>query len=205
MQPRPERAAPVEAVEIADGGEKRLLRDVLGGRRVVDDEVGRPMCPRPVQAEERLDPRGGPPLGGAHEGALVAAGAHAPTLRPRRTQEVPHAIRTKQASCDERAMRARSIGTPPALKVQSVPCESDGVRISPKPCCDVVRPERDGDRSDPAPVERMDAQDAVVAARHERAVVDERDVLGRRVSCDRADQPARARVVDRDAGPGRPR
>ena len=84
VQPGPEGAAAVEAVEVAHGGEERLLRDVLGCSGVVNDEVRGTVGSRPVQPEQRLDPRGGAPLGGAHEGALVAARAHAPTLRPPR-------------------------------------------------------------------------------------------------------------------------
>ena len=98
-------------------------------------------------------------------------------------------------------MRARSIGTPPALKVQSVPCESDGVRIIPKPCWTLYEPS--GTAADPTrrPSSAWMRKHAVVAARDERAVVDEGDVLRRRVRRDRADEPARARVVDRDPAP----
>ena len=81
VQPRAERPSAIEAVEVADGGEEGLLRDVLGGGRVVDDEKGGPVRPWPVQAKERLDPRGGPSLRRAHGGALVAAGGHPLTLR----------------------------------------------------------------------------------------------------------------------------
>ena len=82
VQPGAEGPPAVEAVEVAHRGEEGLLGDVLGGRGVVDDEKGRPVRPRPVQPEERLDPRGGPSLRRAHEGALVAAGGHPLTVRP---------------------------------------------------------------------------------------------------------------------------
>ena len=82
VEPGPERAAAVEAVEIADGGEERLLCDVLGCARVVHDEIRGAVGAGPVQPEERLDPRSGPSLRRAHEGALVAAGGHPLTVRP---------------------------------------------------------------------------------------------------------------------------
>ena len=55
VQPRAERAAAVEAVERAQRGQERLLRDVLGGRGVVHDEPGRAVGGRPVAAEELVD------------------------------------------------------------------------------------------------------------------------------------------------------
>ena len=98
-------------------------------------------------------------------------------------------------------MRARSIGTPPGAEGAERSLRERRGQDHPEALLHVVRAERNGSRSDSASVERMDAQHAVVAARHERAVVDERDVLRRRVGRDRADQPARARVVDRDPAP----
>ena len=71
VQPGSERAATVEAVERADRGEKRLLGDVLGGRGIVDDEVGGPVGARPVRAEERLEVRGGSGPGTSNPGALI--------------------------------------------------------------------------------------------------------------------------------------
>ena len=60
VQPRRERAAPVEAVERPQRGEERLLGDVLGRGRVVDDQVGRAMsrgqC-RANSASTAADPR----------------------------------------------------------------------------------------------------------------------------------------------------
>ena len=58
MQPRAERSAPVEALEAAQRGEKGFLRDVLGGRCVVDDEKRGSKCLRPVQPKESLERRG---------------------------------------------------------------------------------------------------------------------------------------------------
>ena len=55
MQPRAERAAAVETVEIADGGEERLLGDVLGGGGVARDEPRRPEGARPVLAKEPFE------------------------------------------------------------------------------------------------------------------------------------------------------
>ena len=76
MQPRPERTAAVETVEVAHRGEERLLRDVLGGGRVLHDEIRGPVSPRPVLAEERLEVRGRSRLRAPNPGALLPAGAH---------------------------------------------------------------------------------------------------------------------------------
>jgi hypothetical protein len=54
MQPRPERPPSVEAAEVANCCEKRLLCDVLGGCRIVYDEIGSPVGLRPVVPEQRL-------------------------------------------------------------------------------------------------------------------------------------------------------
>ena len=90
MQPRAERAPSIEAVEVADRGQERLLRDVLGGGGVVDHEVGRAVGARPVRAEEGLEVRGRTSLGAAHPGALAARARHpAPTIRARfRTRSI---------------------------------------------------------------------------------------------------------------------
>src|SRR5207247_1152738 len=82
VEPRPERPAAVEAVEGAKRGEEGLLRDVLRGRGVVDDEVGGAVGERPVVAEERLDVRGRAGPGASDPGELMPARArHAPTIR----------------------------------------------------------------------------------------------------------------------------
>ena len=52
MKPGTERPAAVEAIQRADGGEERLLCDVLGGGGVVHHEPRRPVGPRPMAAEE---------------------------------------------------------------------------------------------------------------------------------------------------------
>ena len=52
MQPGAEGPAAVEAIQRADGGEEGLLRDVLGGGRVVHHEPRRPVGARPMAAEE---------------------------------------------------------------------------------------------------------------------------------------------------------
>jgi hypothetical protein len=41
----------------ADRGDERLLRDVLGGGRIVDDEIRRPVGAAPVQPEQLLERR----------------------------------------------------------------------------------------------------------------------------------------------------
>ena len=71
VQPRPEPTAPVEAVERAHGGQERLLRDVLGRRRVPHDEVGGPVRHSPVGAEQQLERAGVAALRGAHEAAVA--------------------------------------------------------------------------------------------------------------------------------------
>src|SRR5581483_5874534 len=70
VQPRPERAAVVEAVEVANGGEERLLRDVLGGGGVAGDEPRSAKRARPVLAEEPLQVGGRAALGTPDPSAL---------------------------------------------------------------------------------------------------------------------------------------
>ena len=76
VQPRPERTAPVETVEVAQRGQERLLRDVLRGGRVLDDEIGGPVRPGPVLAKQRLEVRDRSRSGAPYPGALLPAGAH---------------------------------------------------------------------------------------------------------------------------------
>ena len=76
VQPRPERTAPVETVEVPQRGQERLLRDVLRCGRVLDDEIGGPVRPRPVLAEQRLEVRDRSRSGAPYPGALLPAGAH---------------------------------------------------------------------------------------------------------------------------------
>jgi hypothetical protein len=66
VQPGAEGAAAVEAIQRADRGEERLLRDVLGGGRVVDDEPGGAVRARPVAAEELGEGLGRAALRGAY-------------------------------------------------------------------------------------------------------------------------------------------
>src|SRR5579885_2433385 len=82
VQPRSERAAAIEAVEVADGGQERLLRDVLGGSGVAGDEPRCPERPRPVLAEEPFEVGHRPALGAPDPAALVVG--HASTVRRRR-------------------------------------------------------------------------------------------------------------------------
>ena len=77
MQPGPEGPPAVEAVEVTDGGEERLLRDVLGGRGVARDEIRGAVRSRPVLAEEPFEVVDGTALSTPDPGAL----AHPPTLR----------------------------------------------------------------------------------------------------------------------------
>ena len=72
VQPRTERAAAVEAVEGAERGEESLLGDVLGGRGIVNDEVGGPVGAPPVQAEQLVEGSRGPALRAAHERPLIS-------------------------------------------------------------------------------------------------------------------------------------
>jgi len=55
VQPRPERPPAVEAVEVADGREERLLGDILGGCGVARDETRSPERVRPVLTEEPFE------------------------------------------------------------------------------------------------------------------------------------------------------
>jgi hypothetical protein len=71
VHPGPERAAAVEAVDRANGGEERLLRDVLRGGRVVDYQIRRPVCPRPLAPEQLLERSGRAALHLAHETPLA--------------------------------------------------------------------------------------------------------------------------------------
>ena len=136
VQPGPERTAAVEAVEVPDGGEEGLLRDVLGGGGVVDDEKGgavgarasaagrAPRSPRRTLAAPRARRRA--PRGRRPSADCTAVGA------PRGPGSRAH----DEAGVVGRARDADSLESraPRALNVQSVPCESDGVKISPKPC-----------------------------------------------------------------------
>ncbi len=54
-EPRPERPRRVEALHGAERAEERLLRHVLGARRVVHDRARRAVAPLPVAGEERGD------------------------------------------------------------------------------------------------------------------------------------------------------
>jgi nicotinamidase/pyrazinamidase len=83
VQPGPKGTAPVEPVERANGGEKSLLSNVLGGGSVVDDEVGGPVGARPVVAKQRLEVRDRPGLGATHPGTFITARSRhrAPTIR----------------------------------------------------------------------------------------------------------------------------
>ncbi len=77
VQPRRERASPVESVEIANGGEEGLLGDVLGGGGVARDEACSAERPRPMFAKEQLEVGDRPLLGTLDPGAL----RHPPNLR----------------------------------------------------------------------------------------------------------------------------
>jgi hypothetical protein len=95
--------------------------------------------PRPVQRKSASIPRR----------TLAAPRARRRARRGRRpsadctavgADEVP-LTRHDEAGVVRRARDAsRSIAAPRALNVQSVPCESDGVKISPKPCWTLYEP-----------------------------------------------------------------
>jgi hypothetical protein len=95
MEPGTEWPARIEALERPDRGEEGLLRDVLGGGRVVDDEVGGPVGTRPVLAEQVLDIRHGSGPGAPDRGPLPTPEArHShPTIRGHRRDEV-HPVNT---------------------------------------------------------------------------------------------------------------
>jgi hypothetical protein len=54
VEPRPERPAPVEALQRPDRRDERLLGDVLGRRSVVDDQIRGSVGAPPVAAKELL-------------------------------------------------------------------------------------------------------------------------------------------------------
>jgi hypothetical protein len=72
VKPGSEGAATVEAVEVPDRGEKCLLRDVLRGRGVANDQVGGPMGATPVEAEQLVEGSRGSALRAAHERSLIS-------------------------------------------------------------------------------------------------------------------------------------
>lgn len=74
VQPRRERPAAVEAIEVPDGGEEGFLRDVLGGSVVAGDEARGPIGARPVLSEEPLEILDRASLGTANPGALRHTG-----------------------------------------------------------------------------------------------------------------------------------
>ena len=78
MEPRAERAPPVEPIECAHRGEERLLGDVLSRGRVADDEERRTVGARPVAAEELLERLGRAALRVPDEGTLTPLGNHWP-------------------------------------------------------------------------------------------------------------------------------
>ncbi len=77
VEPRRERAAAVEAIEVADGSEEGFLRNVLRGGGVAGDEMRGPIRSRPVLAKETLEVGDRPALGSPDPGAF----RHPPTLR----------------------------------------------------------------------------------------------------------------------------
>ena len=109
VQPRPERTAPVETVEVAQRGQERLLRDVLRGGCVLDDEIGGPVRPGPVLAKQRLEVRDRSRSGAPNPGALLPAGGH-------------HGALTIRASSGTRSIRgpgAERSGTSPAVQART--------------------------------------------------------------------------------------
>ena len=91
MKPWPEGSAAVEPVKCTNGGEERLLRDVLGGGGIVDDEVGRAMRSAPVEAKQLLERSRRSALCVLHERPLVS-----PSTR--------HPLPTVRRICPERSM-----------------------------------------------------------------------------------------------------
>ena len=97
VDPGRERAPAVEAVERPHGGEERLLGDVLGGCRVVDDVVGRAEGGRPVQLEERLERLARAVLGRAHEPPLRGPAGLVARPRSRRPAGAGSSVRSRSA------------------------------------------------------------------------------------------------------------
>jgi len=97
MQPRGERPAAVETVEVPNSGEKRLLGDVLGRRGVVDDEIGGALGLPPVTAEQLRERVLGAATGVANESAVVArSGRHLTTVRRTRPERSMPEIRRER-------------------------------------------------------------------------------------------------------------
>ena len=98
--------------------------------------------------------------------------------------------RTRDADC--------SIAAPRALNVQSVPCESDGVKIMPKPCWTLYEPTGTGaernSRPSSACTRRTASSPLVTNARPPRKVT----CCGGASPRERADEPRAVVVVDRD-------
>ena len=79
-----ERSAAIEAIEVADRGEERLLRDVLGGGGVVHDEVSGVVRTAPVEPEQLVEGSLGPALRAAHERPLISPSRRHPLPTVRR-------------------------------------------------------------------------------------------------------------------------
>ena len=75
-----------------------------------------------------------------------------------------------------------SIAAPRALKVQSVPRASDGVKTMPKPSWTLYEPTGTRAERSSRPSSAWIAQDRVVAARHKGSAAEEGHVLRRRVA-----------------------
>ena len=123
MQPRRERPAAVEAVAARGRGQERLLRDVLGGGRVVHDEPRGAVRARPMAAEELGEGLGRAALRrattrrvAAHPGAPVDVNRDARAAPSHRVELTPpcHGARCSHRTAPIRHPRHRSPTAPAA-------------------------------------------------------------------------------------------
>ena len=121
VKPRAERPAAIEAVERADGGQERLLGDVLGRGRVVQHEPRRPVGARPMAAEE---------LG---EGLGSSRAARPARATPRTRATIPGAGRRPAAS--------RATVDTPAIVARTTPLLRARHGEKSLPSCRAVQPE----------------------------------------------------------------
>ena len=127
MQPGAERPAAVEAVEGAHGREECLLRDVLGGGGVVNDEVGGTVGARPVLAKEGLEIRGRSTLGTSDPGTLC----HPTTLR---RKLVTRSIRDRDLARSRARIRVMKLLALCALVIGTCTPSAPGAGCSPMTC-----------------------------------------------------------------------
>ena len=119
MQPGAERAPAIEAVERPDRREERFLGDVLGGRRVADDQVGGPVRAPPVPSIELLERLGRASLGVSHQRPVApcAGKAHSHEAGQRLAGSSTHCHPALSRDCAAPQPSARSSSRPGSPKI----------------------------------------------------------------------------------------